>query len=210
MTRRIYPGLCVTRLLLAVILIDPALAQTAKEIDQCSGREGPAPDVIIQGCTAVIQAGADTAKKLAAAFNNRGVAYRYKGENDRALQDINQAIRLDPNAANHYNNRGIIYRMKGEYDRAISDYDEAIWLKNDYPAAFYNRAITYSEKREYDKALADFEIVLRFDAKNAFALYGRGMMRLKKGETDAASADIAAAKAINPNVAEEFEPARLR
>ena len=210
MTRRICAALCVANFVLSAMLIDPASAQTAREWDQCVGREGPTPDVVIQGCTAVIQAGQDTPTRLAAAFNNRGVAYRYKGENDRALQDINQAIRLNPNAANHYNNRGIIYRMKGEYDRAINDYDEAIWLKNDYPAAFYNRAITYTEKGEYDKALSDFEIVLGFDAKNAFALYGRGMARLKMGETEAASADIAAAKAIHPNIAEEFEPASMR
>jgi tetratricopeptide (TPR) repeat protein len=181
------------------------VAQTSKEWGQCLGAEGPIVDTVISGCSAVIQAGRDNSKRLATAFNNRGVAYRFKGEYDHALEDYDQAILLNPSSANAYNNRGVIYRLKGEYDRAIGDYDQAIWLESNFPAAFYNRAIAYTEKGDLDRALVDFETVLRFNAKNALALYGRGVVRLKKGDTQTGAADIAAAKAINPNVAEEFE-----
>jgi hypothetical protein len=47
--------------------------------------------------------------------------------------------------------------------------------------------------------------VLRFDAKNALALYARGLTVLRKGDAEAGEADIAAAKAINPNIAEQFD-----
>ena len=104
----------------------------------------------------------------------------------------------------------MIYRLKGDYDRAIKDYDEAIWLDSSIPAFFYNRAIAYTEKQDYDRAIADFEMVLRFNSKNALALYGRGVVRLKKGDSQTGSADIADAKAINPNVAEEFEHSAKR
>jgi tetratricopeptide (TPR) repeat protein len=110
---------------------------------------GPIVDSVIDGCTAVIQSVQETSEKLATAFDNRGVAYKLKGQYDRALQDYEQAIRLNPSNANAYNNRGIIYRIKGEYGRAIADYDEAIWLKNgDFPAAYYNRALAYADKGE--------------------------------------------------------------
>jgi tetratricopeptide (TPR) repeat protein len=189
----------------AVMSTAVVLAQTSKEWSQCSGGEGPIVDVVIGGCSAVIQARQDSSQRLATAFNNRGVAYKFKGEYERALEDYDQAILLNPNFANAHNNRGVIYRLKGEYDRAIRDYSEAIWLNSNFPAAFYNRAIAYSEKEDYDRALGDFEVVLRFNPKNALALYGRGVVRLKKGDTQSGTADIAAAKAINPNVAEEFE-----
>jgi tetratricopeptide (TPR) repeat protein len=170
------------------------------------GREGPIVDVVIEGCTAVIQSGRSPPQRLATAFDNRGVAYRLKGEYEHALQDYVQAIRLNPDNANAYNNRGIIYRIKGDYDRAIADYDEAIWLKNgDFPAAFYNRALAYSDKSEYEHSLADFDVVMRYDAKNALALYARGLTLLKKGDLEAGRADIAAAKAINPNIVEQFD-----
>src|ERR1700722_904883 len=133
-----------------------SLAQNPRDWGQCIGREGPSVDVVIEGCTAVIQSGQAPPKNLATAFDNRGVAERLKGEYDHALQDYEQALRLNPNNANAHNNRGIIYRIKGDYGRAIADYDEAIWLKNgDFPAAFYNRALSYADKGEYDRALAD-------------------------------------------------------
>jgi len=174
------------------------MAQTSKEWSQCSGGEGPIADVIVSGCSAVIQAGQDNPRRLATAFNNRGVAHKFKGEYDRALEDYEQAILLNPSFANAYNNRGVIYRLKDEYDRAIRDYDQAIWLDRNVPAFFYNRAIAYSEKQDYDRAL-------RFNSKNTLALYGKGLAEMKNGDAQAGMADIAAAKAINPNVAEEFE-----
>ncbi len=179
-------------------------AQMSKEWSQCSGGEGPIADVIISGCSAVIQAGQGSPKQLATAFNNRGVVYKFKGEYDRAMEDYNQAILLNPSFANAYSNRGVIYRIRGDYERAIKDYDQAIGLDNNIPALFYNRAIAYTEKQDFDRAIADFEMVLRFNAKNALALYGRGVVRLKKGDSERGSADIADAKAINPKVEEEF------
>ena len=50
-----------------------------------------------------------------------------------------------------------------------------------------------------------FDVVLRFDAKNALALYARGLTLLKMGSAEAGAADIAAAKSINPNIAEQFD-----
>ncbi|HJX81204.1 MAG TPA: tetratricopeptide repeat protein, partial [Candidatus Udaeobacter sp.] len=137
-----------------------AVAQISKEWSQCSGREGAIADLIIDGCSAVIQAGQDSPNRLATAFNNRGVAHKFKGENDSALEDYNQAILLNPNFANAYNNRGVIYRLKSDYDRAIKDYDEAIWLDSNIPAFFYNRAIAYTDKEDFGRAIRDFDAVL--------------------------------------------------
>ena len=194
----------------AVMPINMVVAQMSKEWSQCSGAEGAIADVIISGCSTVIQAGQGSPKQLATAFNNRGVVYKFKGEYDRALEDYNQAILRNPSYANAYNNRGVIYRLKGDYYRALRDYDEAIWLDRSIPAFFYNRAIAYTEKQDYDRAIADFEMVLRFNTKNALALYGRGLLKLKKGDTQSGTADIAAAKAINSNVVEEFEHSEKR
>ena len=181
------------------------LSQTSKAWSQCIGREGPIADLVIEGCGAIIEAGQGTPAQLGLAFNNRGVAYRLKGEYDHALDDYNEAIRLNPTSASHYNNRGIIFRIKQEYDRAIEDYDRAIFLRRDYPAAFYNRAIAYSRKGDKRRALLDFDVVLQFNAKNALALYARAQVKLEEGDTTGANADIAAATAINPNVADEYK-----
>ena len=47
-------------------------------------------------------------------------------------------------------------------------------------------------------------MVLRFNPKNPDGLYGRGLAKIRSGDAEG-TADIAAAKAINPNIAEEYE-----
>jgi tetratricopeptide (TPR) repeat protein len=187
-----------------VLLNATVSAQAPRGWDRCVAQESPV--LVIEGCSEIIDEGRRAPAILALAHNNRGVAYKANGEYDLALKDYDQAIQLNPNAASHYNNRGIIYRLKHDYDRAIADYDEAIWLKSDYVAAHYNRALAYVDKGDYGHALSDLGFVLKFNPESALALYARGWMLLKKGDTEAGNADIVAAKAINPNIAEQFDP----
>ena len=55
--------------------------------------------------------------KDAVTLNNRGFAYQSKGDYDRAIADLNEAIRLDPKLALAYNRRGLAYHHMGDYDR---------------------------------------------------------------------------------------------
>lgn len=57
------------------------------------------PDRKIGGCSAVIQSGQETGTNLANAFRGRGSAYAHKGDYDRAFQDYDQALKLNPNDA---------------------------------------------------------------------------------------------------------------
>jgi tetratricopeptide (TPR) repeat protein len=65
---------------------------------------------------------------IASKASNRGLAYRAKGEHDRAIQDYDEAIKLNPNLAIAFYNRGLAYGAKGQHDRAIQDFDQAIRL----------------------------------------------------------------------------------
>jgi Tfp pilus assembly protein PilF len=64
----------------------------------------------------------------ARAYLKRGITYRGKGDNDRAIADFTQAIQLDPKSTQAYVNRGFAYDDKGDDDRAIADYSQAIQL----------------------------------------------------------------------------------
>ena len=59
--------------------------------------------------------------KDAAAYNDRGIAYGEKGENNKAIEDFTKAIELNPKDAAAYNNRAIAYRKQGEVKKAEAD-----------------------------------------------------------------------------------------
>ena len=79
----------------------PAAAQEWRK--DCSNEKDPT--LKIQYCTRAIQSGDLDNKYLAIVFTHCAAAYAYKKDCDRAFQDYNQAIRLDPNYASAYTGR---------------------------------------------------------------------------------------------------------
>jgi tetratricopeptide (TPR) repeat protein len=90
----------------------------------------------------------------------RGVAYLFKGDSDRALADLNQAITLKPTVAEAYANRLLIHLAKGDDRQALADASQAIQLKPNLALAYNNRGIIYLQTGDYDQAIADFSQTL--------------------------------------------------
>ena len=105
-----------------------------------------------------LQPGDQARRQAASAYNNRGIAYRAKGEKDRAIADFSMAARIDPNYALAYSNRGNAYFDKHEYDLAIGDLNLAIKLNPNYVRAYYDRGIAYGAKGDTNHAIADFDM----------------------------------------------------
>ena len=82
------------------------------------------------------------------------------GDVNLAIQDYNQAIKLNPKFAQAYNNRGVAYDHKGDFDRALQDFDQAIKLK---PSALthFNRGNAYLGKIQYDHAIDDYNQAIK-------------------------------------------------
>ena len=62
------------------------------------------------------------------AYNNRGNAYLNLNQYERAIQDYNKAIQLNPNYFEAYNNRGWAYYCLKKYQQALKDFDKALEL----------------------------------------------------------------------------------
>ena len=158
---------------------------------QREGNDCTADDVDrrIAGCTRILQDQGETVRNRVGAFINRAIAYKAKGDLERAITDYNEAIRLDPKYADAYYNRAIAYKAKGDLDRAIADYNEAIRLNPNDALAYNNRGIAYRAKGELDRAIADYDEAIRLDPRDALAYNNRGIAYQAKGDFGRAIAD---------------------
>ena len=152
----------------------------------------------IQACSAVIAGSLVNKEDLATAFRNRANAYEGEGQFDRAIDDYDHAIAINPADADSYNDRGTTYREKGQYDLAIKDYDQAISLSPNNAMALSNRCLAKAVVGQLEQALVDCNVSLRLRPHNANALASRGFTYLKLKHYEVAIADYDAELRINP------------
>jgi tetratricopeptide (TPR) repeat protein len=106
----------------------------------------------------------------------RAAAWRAGGDLDMALEDLNAAVRLQPEMAAWYNNRANVRRDLKEYSRARADYDEALRLNPEDPVAFNNRGALRYDLADYAGARADYDEALRLRPNFAWALNNRAWL----------------------------------
>ncbi len=66
------------------------------------------------------------------------------------------------------------------------------------------RGWTHFKLQQFDAAIADYEAALKDYPKLAIALYGRGLAKHNKDDQAGGNSDVVAAKAIQPDIAEEM------
>jgi tetratricopeptide (TPR) repeat protein len=141
---------------------------------------------------------------IATAYFWRGVTVRKLGQNDRALQDYNQAIRLNPGFADAFNSRCYLYAITNRLQDALKDCNEALRLdpKNQY--AYDSRGFAYLKLGMLDASIADYNAALNIEPGRPYSMFGRGAARKRQGDVAGGDADMAAAKAKSPAIDEEF------
>ena len=98
-------------------------------------------------------------------------------EYQTALEDANEAVRLDGTDALGFFARGSAAAWMGEMDNASADFGRAIAMDNDFAAAYLNRGNTRLEKRDFPAAIADYDETIRLDANWAAPYFMRGLAR---------------------------------
>jgi lipoprotein NlpI len=118
---------------------------------------------------------------------------------DRAMQEFNEAIRLNPNGAEAHAGRGAIYIIKRDTDHAMQDFNEAIRLNPNDAVAYTGRGLAYAANGDTDRAIRDFNEAIRLNPGNANAYTGRGNASAAKGDSDRAMQDYNEAIRLSPN-----------
>jgi len=115
--------------------------------------------------------------QAARSYVYRGYCYLRLMDNTRAMSDLNEALRLDPNATDPYLYRGEIERRQKLYDAALRDFDEHIKLAPRDSRGFIGRSDILEATGRIQDALAAVENALAVDPDNARALVGRDQLR---------------------------------
>ena len=145
-----------------------------------------------------------------------GKQFAMKRYFDRAMEDFNRAISLDPGKAEYYDARGNLYyilghmkytegtgeKLQGEalqnFLKAAEDYNEAIKLAPDNISYYQARGIVYDALDEPDAALADYNKVIAARPSDYSIYDRRALAYLDKGDFAAAFKDLDKALALNP------------
>jgi tetratricopeptide (TPR) repeat protein len=183
------------------------LTGSQRDWDDCKAND---PERSIAGCTRILERKDESIRNLSVAYNDRGLAFRRRGDPDRSIADFGEAMRLRPKDATHFYNRGLAYGDKKELDRAIADHTEAIRLGPDrnaidaksgitlsddraYADYFYGRGSAYQGKGDLERAIADFTEAIRLQPRHAIAYASRATAYEARGERDRAAADYSEA-----------------
>jgi formylglycine-generating enzyme required for sulfatase activity/Flp pilus assembly protein TadD len=143
--------------------------------------------------------------RLASIYFGRGRMYGAKKDYDHAIADLAETINLDPKDGAAYNLRCWYGAITGRDLRgALADCNESLRLRPDNADAFNSRGLVEYKLGAFQQAIADDSAALAQDAKDAESLYVRGMAKLKIGDAPGGDADIAAAKAIQPDIAKTY------
>lgn len=108
----------------------------------------------------------------------------------QALEDMNEAIKLQPKFAGFFINRAFLRYNLDDYFGAMADYDYAIGLDPTNNIAYFNRGLLRAEVHDNDKAIADFSRVIQLDPNDYRALFNRSMLYSETGDYKKALADI--------------------
>jgi tetratricopeptide (TPR) repeat protein len=131
-------------------------------------------------------------------YMSRGDAFQMDGQYDKAIEDYNKAIKLNPESFYAYAGRGKVFQLQGQYDKTIKDYSKAIELCPEDTNAYYNRGEVFRLQGQYDKAIKDYSKSIELKPKNAFAYGGRGDAFRLQGQYDKAIEDCSKAIKLYP------------
>jgi len=132
----------------------------------------------------------------AKAYYKYGVAFDAIGEPAKAIEQYDEAAKLNPRDANTFINRGNAKADLGNTDEAIADYAAAIEVDPECAAAFNNRGQSKAILGLHEEAIADFDATLRITLDNAEVYYKRGLARKDLRQFESAKKDFEHAKIL--------------
>lgn len=128
-----------------------------------------------------------------------GLAYGMVNQFDKAIEDLNRAIALDPNSSEAYNNLGLYYNDKGNTKESLDALQKAVSLKPDFSKAWYNMGNTYAKSGDYRTAITRYQKAISLDGTYGDAYNNIGNCYATMNQTDSARIFYEKAVEIDPS-----------
>ena len=85
------------------------------------------------------------------AYFRRALAKSKTKDNDGAIADYREAIRINPKPV-YYNNIGIIFTLQQYHEDALDEFNKALAIDSTYVQAIFNKGISYHHMGMPDEA----------------------------------------------------------
>ncbi|GAB5418127.1 MAG: hypothetical protein Crog4KO_32070 [Crocinitomicaceae bacterium] len=128
----------------------------------------------------------------------RGRAYNNLNKQQKAYQDFNKSISLQPNSEAFYE-RGLLYEASGELDLALRDYLAATSGKLPYPKARVNAASIYAKRGQLDRALKELTLAISEDPEYSLAYFNLAIVYKIQNKPERALSNIQKAVSLDPD-----------
>jgi len=129
---------------------------------------------------------AELNSQLPAVYVTLARVHNGKGQYNLALQEIQQALKLEPRDPDALLGEATVFASMGQEDKAETTYKKAAALRPQRWDGYYELGVFYYQKRRYTDAAAEFERVLEITPDNALAHATLGgMMQLLRKDVEA-------------------------
>lgn len=106
-------------------------------------------------------------------YRNRGHVYFDIGEKEKAIADLNMAVKLNPSYQNIYE-RGHMFGSIGKHDKALADFNKLVEMDPNDFNSYYSRGYEYLENNIFHKAILDFNQLVKLHPQDSLAYNSRG------------------------------------
>jgi tetratricopeptide (TPR) repeat protein len=125
-------------------------------------------------------------------------------DDDRALADFEQLIKLSPDYARPYASRGAILLRKGRVEQAAADLNKSIQVEPKDPVAYLERSKVWIAQQDHRRARADLDEAIRLSPTYVAAFWLRSSAWESQGNLDEAVKDLSEAIRLAPTDGRSF------
>lgn len=129
-------------------------------------------------------------------YAERGMVRSKSGNQKGALEDYDEAIRLNGADVDYWLNRGIVKEHLKDLKGALADYSQVITLKPEYERGWLNHGNALVKQKRFAEAIQDYTTAIVYYPDYALAFYNRSIAYHRLNQLDSACNDLVKAEQL--------------